>query len=68
MLGHTGTSLGKLRLLAALVRGATMLTRNLLTPLPQLTLASADPRTLTRSRHQQSQRDQYEYDDDDHDN
>ena len=67
LLGHTGASFRKLRLLAALIRGATMFTRDLFTPLPQLSLAGANPRTLTRPRRQQRQREQYQYDHNDHD-
>jgi hypothetical protein len=59
LLGHASTTLGKLGLLASLIRRATMLAGDLLTPLPQLTLAGANPRTFTRSRHKQRKRNHY---------
>jgi hypothetical protein len=67
LLGHTSTTLGKLGLLASLIRGATMLAGDLLTPLPKLTLAGANPRTFTRPRHKQRKRHQYDQHDNDHD-
>jgi hypothetical protein len=51
--GHASTTLGKLGLLASLIRRAT--------------LAGANPSTFTRPRHKQRKRDQYQRHDNDHD-
>jgi hypothetical protein len=63
LLGHTSSALSEFSLLSLLGRGLTMLTRDILTPLPQLPFAGGYPRAFPRPRQKQSESDQYQYND-----